>query len=153
MKLLIKLCDSGSYTKEGEELIDWSTRMRLAFLGNAFEMQECVSECLESLTEDLTPVNILSALDEVPEELRGHEAMPGVSAKVIAFLADMLDNCTQSDPPTAIQNEQKSAIANALVKALGHVDQLFDQGKWTKSFDNSFYTCPSSHTSSRFPQR
>jgi hypothetical protein len=50
MKLLIKLCYSGSYTKEdGEELLDRSTRMRLAFLGNAFEMEDCVAECLASL--------------------------------------------------------------------------------------------------------
>jgi hypothetical protein len=141
MKLLIKLYYSVSYIRDGGELLGRSTRMRLAFLGNAFEMHECVSECLGSLTEDLTPANVLSALDEVPEELCGHEAMPIVTAKVVALLGDMLDKCTQSDPPTAIQKEPKSAIVNTLVKALGLVDKLFDQGKWIKFFDNSFYTC------------
>ncbi len=43
LKLLIKLCYSGSYTKEGGKLLDRTTRMRLAFLGNAFEMQDCKS--------------------------------------------------------------------------------------------------------------
>ena len=83
MKLLIKLCYSGSYTKNGEELLDRSTRMRLAFLGNAFEMQECVWECLTSLADDLTPGNVLTAMKDVPEELRGHEAMAGVTKKII----------------------------------------------------------------------
>ena len=51
MKLLIKQCYSGSYIQDDEEeLLDLRRRMRLAFLGNAFEMQECVWECLESLS-------------------------------------------------------------------------------------------------------
>jgi len=73
MKLLVKLFYSGSYTKEdGEELLDRSTRMRLAFLGNAFEMEDCVPECLVSLVVDLTLTSALTILDDVPEELHGH---------------------------------------------------------------------------------
>jgi len=51
MKLLIKLCYSGSYIRDGGELLNRSTRMRLAFLGNAFEMHECVWEFLASLAD------------------------------------------------------------------------------------------------------
>jgi len=141
MNLLIKLCYFGSYTKDAEELLNRSTRMRLAFLGNAFEMLESVWKCLESLTEDLTPANALSALDEVPEELRGHEAMPGVTAKVVGCLAGVLDKWTESDPPTINQKEQKLGIVNAVAAALGPVYQLLDQGKWLKSRDKIFYTC------------
>jgi hypothetical protein len=108
MKLLIKLCYSGSYTKEdGEELLDRSTRMRLAFLGNAFEMEDCVAECLASLVEDLTPTNALTILDDVPEELRGHETMKGVTAKVIEVLTGSLNTMTQSYPPTASEKDTK----------------------------------------------
>lgn len=92
LKLLIKLCYSGSYTKEGGGLLDRSTRMRLAFLGNAREMQDCVSECLGSLADDLTPANVLTGLDDVSEELRGHEMMADVIKKIVEFLADMLDS-------------------------------------------------------------
>ena len=42
MKVLLKLCYGGSYIYDGEELLNTSTRIRLAFLGSAFEMQECV---------------------------------------------------------------------------------------------------------------
>lgn len=60
MKLLIKLCYSGSYIREGGELLDRSIRMRLAFLGDALEMQGCVWECLALLTDGLTHADALT---------------------------------------------------------------------------------------------
>ena len=64
MKLLLKLCYGGSYIYDGEEILDASTRIRLAFLGNAFEMEECVWECLASLADNLTPTDALTILDD-----------------------------------------------------------------------------------------
>jgi len=88
LKLLIKLCYSGTYTKDGDESLDRSTRMRLAFLGNAFEMEECVRECLASLGDEVAPTDSLTILEEVPEELRNHEVMKGVVKKVTDILGD-----------------------------------------------------------------
>lgn len=70
--------------------------MRLAFLGNAFEMKDCVWECLLSLMDDLNPTNSLTTLNDVPEELRGHEAMARVTAKVVEVLGDMIEEWTPS---------------------------------------------------------
>ena len=36
MKLLVKLCYSGSYTKNGEELLDRSTRVGMSYLFDAW---------------------------------------------------------------------------------------------------------------------
>lgn len=72
MRLLIKLCYSGSYIRDGGEPLDRSMRMRLAFLGDAFEMQGCVWECLASLVDGLTHSDVLTTLEDVPEELLGH---------------------------------------------------------------------------------
>lgn len=145
MKLLIKLCYSGRYTKEdGEELLDRSTRMRLAFLGNAFEMEDCVSECLASLADDLAPSNVLTILDNVPEGLRGHETMKGVTAKVIEVLADTLNTITQSDPPTASETRKKQELGDALAKALGPVNHFWGQSICAKdlgSLDTTYDTC------------
>ena len=98
LKLLLKLCYSDSYIKDEDELLDRSTRIRLAFLGNAFEMQECVGECLGSLADDLTPTDALTFLDDVPEELHGHDAMKSVTAKVVEILANRIDerSCPQT---------------------------------------------------------
>jgi hypothetical protein len=117
MKLLIKLCYSGSYTNDGEELIDRTTRMRLAFLGNAFEMKYCVWECLRSLLDDIDPTNALTTLDEVPEELLGHAAMARVIVRVVEVLAAMFDEWTPSEPPTASEKELKEKIVIALASA------------------------------------
>lgn len=57
-------------------------------MGNAFEMQECVWECLRSLMGDLNPANALTTLNEVPEELRGHEAMVQVTIEVVEVLGE-----------------------------------------------------------------
>jgi len=111
MKLLIKLCYSGSYIRDGGELLDRSTRMRLAFLGNAFEMHECV---WASLADDLTHADALTLLDKVPEELRGHEAMAGVTVKVVEILGSVLDKWTRSNPPTASQKDLKQKTIDAL---------------------------------------
>jgi hypothetical protein len=110
MKLLIKLCYSCSYIRNGEELLDRRTRMRLAFLGDAFEMQECVWECIASLADDLTHADALTTLDDVPEELLGHEAMMCVVRKVVEALGDALDKWTESDPPTDSQSDLKQKI-------------------------------------------
>ena len=104
--------------------------MRLAFLGNAFEMGDCVSECLASLVEDLIPTNALTVLDDVPEELRGHEAMKGVTAKVIEFLADMLDKWTESDPPTVSEKDAKQNI----VTAFGQSPRASEPVFWREHF-------------------
>jgi len=141
MKLLIKQCYSGSYIQDEEELLDLRTRMRLAFLGNAFEMQECVWECLESLKEGLTLTDAVTVLQEVPEELRGHEAMACVTEKVVAILSKALNEFTEFDPPTTIQKDWKQRIGDALANALGPVNQLFGESPWHKLPDDSFYTC------------
>ena len=40
-------------------------------------------------------------MKDVPEELRGHKAMAGVTEKIIEVLGNMLNKLTQSDPSTA----------------------------------------------------
>jgi len=114
MKLLLKLCYGGSYIYDGEELLDASTRIRLAFLGSAFEMQECVWECLASLADNLTSTDALTILDDVPRELCGHEAMTGVVAKVVQVLADMLNSFIF---PTATERDFKRQVTKALASA------------------------------------
>ena len=88
-------------------------------------MQECVWECLASLADNLAFNDALTILDDVPKELRDHEAMAGVVAKVVEVLADMLNYFTFSDPPTAAEQDFKRQVANALAKALGPVDGFF----------------------------
>jgi len=116
-------------------------RIRLAFLGSAFEMQECVWECLASLADNLTSTDALTILDDVPRELCGHEAMTGVVAKVVVVLANMLSNFISPDPPTAIERDLKRQAAKALAEALGSVHGFFDDGSCLKYRDNAFYTC------------
>jgi len=74
--------------KTGNASLDRSTRMRLVSLGNAFEMEECVRECLASLRDGLTPTDALTILEEVPDELHDYEATKGVVKKVIDILGD-----------------------------------------------------------------
>ena len=104
-------------------------------------MHECVYECVASLADDLTPAEALTLLDEVPEEVRGHEAMTRVKMKVSTVLADGLVTWTESDPPTATQKNRKQKLVNALAETLGPVDKLCEQSEWLKYFDKSFYTC------------
>ena len=85
---------------------------------------------------DLTPINALTILDDVPEELRGHETMKGVTAKVIEVLTGSLNTMTQSYPPTASEKDTKQRIADALATALGPVNQFFGEGTYS-----CFYTC------------
>ena len=98
-------------------------------------------ECLASLADNLAFNDALTILDDVPKELRDHEAMAGVVAKVVEVLADMLNCFTFSDPPTAAEQDLKRQVANALAKALGSVDGFFNDSSCLKYRDNSFYTC------------
>ena len=67
LKLLIERSYGLSYVQDGDARLSISTRLRLAFLGNAFEFAECVQECLQSLSEeDLTIEDTFSLLDEMP---------------------------------------------------------------------------------------
>jgi len=141
MKLLLKLCYSGSYIKDGDELLDRSTRIRLAFWGNAFEMEECVRECLEFLVENMTSTDALTILDDVPRELHGHKAMKSVTAKVVDVLADKIDKMALSGPPIALQKHMKENFANALAKALGPVANFLLIFSWRSGKLDSFYTC------------
>ncbi len=74
------------------------------------------------LRDGLTPTDVPTVL-EVPEELREHEAMKGVTAKVVETLGE-------SDPPTDSEKDTNQDMVDALVKALGPVCQLFGEGKW-----------------------
>lgn len=123
--------------------------MRLAFLGNAFEMQDCVWECLRSVVDDLNSTNVLSALDDVPEELRGHQAMARVTTEIVETLSRMLVVTSYPDSPFASERERRQKIVTALASALGPVNKLFDE-RLRKLFDEShslnfratsFYTC------------
>lgn len=79
LKLLIKLSCSLSYVEDSGVRLSNSTRLRLAFMANAFEFVDCVQECLQSLSEEkLTLEDASSLLDEMPEELWEHEAEEGV---------------------------------------------------------------------------
>lgn len=49
--------------------------MRLLMLARAFEMDDCVKECLESLGAGLTLEEVINCLDEIPEEVHEHEGM------------------------------------------------------------------------------
>jgi len=70
LRLFIKLSCGVSYVEDSGMRLPNSTRLRLAFLGNAFEFVDCVQECLQSLSEeDMTLADALSLLDEMPEEL------------------------------------------------------------------------------------
>ena len=119
MKLLLKLCYGGSYIYDEEELLDASTRIRLAFLGSAFEMEECVWECLSSLADNLAFSDALTILNDVPKELCDHEAMTVVVAKVVDVITNMLNSSIFSDPRTAVEQEFQRQVANALGEASG----------------------------------
>lgn len=95
-------------------------------------------ECLGSLTDCLTPTDALTLLDDVPEMLRGHEAMAGVTARVIEVLADEID--TGSYSPTAPQTQTIQKFANALAKVLGPVAQFFNESSWISGLDNLAFT-------------
>lgn len=85
-------------------------------------------------------------MKDVPEELRGHKAMAGVTKKIIQVLGNMLNKWTQSDPPTASEKQRKLEVANALAKALGPVHIFFGQSRWLPDPDEPFYICLSLKT-------
>jgi len=67
-RLLIKLSCGLSYVQEGDVRLPTTIRLRLAFLGNAFECVNCVQECLQSLSEeDLTLEAAFDSQNEMPE--------------------------------------------------------------------------------------
>lgn len=103
--------------------------------------------------DDLNPANALTTLNEVPEELRGHEAMVQVTVEVVKVLGGMIQGWAHSDPPTASEKEMKQKIVSALASALGPVNSYF--GESQSQFPRHLFlpACLSSPTSWRFPSR
>jgi hypothetical protein len=144
-RLLLKLNYNTSYIYDDNgHRFDRSTRLRLAFLGNALEFHECVNECLESLAEEkLTAQEALTIVDEFPEDLRGHAVVPKLMAHVVEALAAGIDELTgeqkaegakekkAATTQTVTLNDFKKNIkllSDALTKALGPVHQFFEEG-------------------------
>lgn len=66
-----------------------STRLRLAFLGNAYEFVDCVQDCLQLLSEEnLTLAEAFRLLDEMPRELWEHDAAMPILCTVIKVLRE-----------------------------------------------------------------
>ena len=140
LRLLIKLSCGVSYVEDSGMRLPNSTRLRLAFLGNAFEFVDCVQECLQSLSEeDMTLADALSLLDEMPEELWEHEAALTIRIKIINVLVKERDEqAKRSEEGEEDENAEAAAVAAALTdkvskalrqagealgKALGSVDK------------------------------
>lgn len=91
MRLLLRLTYGPTYTSDAGVLLDLSTRLRLAVLGNALEFVDCVEECLRSVVTNLTFIEALTCLDEIPEELRPHAAIAGLPTAVIRVIVSKVE--------------------------------------------------------------
>jgi hypothetical protein len=92
LQLLLKLSYSGSYTRDGDHLLNMEIRMRLAILANAYEFRECVDEVFLSFVKRSTPGKALSCLLNMPEELRNRPGMAGFATSVIEDLKGQARN-------------------------------------------------------------
>jgi hypothetical protein len=129
-KLLIKLSCGSSYVQDGDMPLSRSTRLRLAFLGSAFEFVDCVQECLQSLTEegDMTLEGALTLLNEMPEKLWELEAAMAVRSKIIKVLTTAVEEQVKQSKGDGVGAEGGAAaaeLASKLTKALVDViDEL-----------------------------
>jgi len=83
--------NTDSYTENGGRILGRATRLRLAELADAFEFEDCVSECLESLGRGLTLEAAITALDDIPEQLRQHDAIDDLEELVQTALIKEID--------------------------------------------------------------
>jgi hypothetical protein len=119
--------NTDSYTENGDRILDRATRLRLAELADAFEFEDCVSECLESLGRGLTLEAAITALDDIPEQLRQHDAIDDLEELVQTALIKEIDklariyNMEGRDQPEA-ERELLRKAGDALAKMLGPVD-------------------------------
>jgi hypothetical protein len=137
LKLLLKLNYTSSFIRDEGVLLPRATRLRLLVLANAFEIDDYVRECLESLGEGLALEEAINCLAEIPEEVRGHEAMEKLRLQVIKSLVagidevkggDDADSDDWDDEEAELSEEAKEklkAAGDALAEALGPVGELY----------------------------
>jgi len=122
LKLLVKLSCGLSYVEDSGVRLPMSTRLRLAFLGNAFEFVECVQECLQSLSEEeLTLEGAFTLLDEMPEELWEHEEAMAIRSKIITVFKEEVDKLSAQFKKRRAEPKAAVALAvrmNKVTKAL-----------------------------------
>jgi hypothetical protein len=137
-RLLLKLSYGSSYIEDDGAPMPKATRLRLLVLANTFAFEECIVEVLHSLGEDLNDLplaEVITYLDEIPEEVRGHEALGAVKVKVVKGLSKCIEKLVEEEEDLDMtkeeikeaQKEMKQA-GNALAKALGQVCKLFEPG-------------------------
>ena len=91
LKLLLKLIYSSSFSHEEGMLLPKATRLRLLVLASAFEIDDCVNDCLESLGKRLMLEEAITLCEDVPEEVRGHEAMKELLLQAVKTLTAGID--------------------------------------------------------------
>lgn len=121
LRLLFKLSYSATYVRDNDALLDKPTRLRLAMLAQIYAFDDCVSEVIVSLGAHLSMKGALTLLDDLPEGVREHPAVPELRLKVIKTLATDIDKLADTETATAGSWECPG-------KALGPVHKLFGEG-------------------------
>lgn len=125
-------------------------------LASAFEFDDFVKECLESLGRMLTFKKAINCLAKVPEEVRGHEGMKELRLQVVKALTKSInklkrdasdsDDLEDEEEETKDEDEDEAKKAkkaklkklqvagDALAEALGPVGDLF-------RMDDNFKRC------------
>ena len=62
-------------------------------LADGYEMKDCITQCLESVGEDLTFETAIAVLDDVPPQLQQHAAMGKLKEPICDALAKGFDGC------------------------------------------------------------
>jgi hypothetical protein len=137
-KLLLKLTYGPTYTRGDDGvLLDKATRLRLAVLADAYEMTDCVNECLLSLADGISLEEATTCLDCVPYELRHQPAVKALKDKLISVVAQGIE--AHSGPVLGglgAAPVHQALVANAvdeLAAWLGPVHSFFTEGPRTLS--------------------
>ena len=131
-QLMLKLSYSASYTKDGLVPLDRETRLRLAQLADAYEMTDCVTECLLSLADNVSLEDAIACLDQVPGRLAAHPATAALKEKLIPIVAQGIEFQATAFFGTPAETEaSRDLIARAgstLAGWIGPVSDLFQEG-------------------------
>ena len=72
---------------------------------------DCTRQCMESFGKDITFDQALSCMDDVPDQLHGHEATKALQLKAIQIISDKLVEMVSeedSDDEEKEQSEEKN---------------------------------------------
>lgn len=106
-------------------ILDRATRLRLVELADAFEFEDCVEECLESLGRNLTLEAAMIALDDIPEQLRNHDSICDLEELVEAALIKQIDKLARIYDQEGRERELLSKAGAVLAKLLGPVEDFY----------------------------